>query len=116
MGALSTVILPDPIRTINSATFTGSYQTVGTPTTKTMRIVKFTNLSNVTVTLSWDGVNDHEILPANSFDLFDVAGNRESSDIFEVQIGTQFYAKGSAGTGNFYISCYYGKVANTSYP
>ncbi len=109
MPALSTVILPDPIRSINSASFTGSYQTVGTPLTHGARIIKFTNLSGVTVTLSWDGVNDHEVMPANSFVLIDVSGARENSQFLEVQSGTQFYAKGSAGTGLFYISVYYGR-------
>lgn len=109
MPALSTVILPDPLRSINSASFTGSYQAVGTPLTNGARIIKFNNLSNVTATLSWDGVNDHEILPTNSFVLLDISAARENAQFFEVQSGTQFYVKGSAGTGLFYISVYYGK-------
>lgn len=109
MPALSTVLLPDAIRSIDSATFTGNYQTVGTVLTRGARIIKFTNLSNVTVTLSWDGVNDHEILPTNSFVLIDVSGAKENAQFLEVQMGTQFYAKGSAGTGSFYISVYYGR-------
>ena len=109
MSSLSTVILPDVLRSINSASFTGNYQAVGTPLPQSMRVVKFTNVSSVTVTISWDGVNDHEILPANSFVLIDISGNRENSGTFEVQKGTQFYAKGSAGSGLMYISCYYGK-------
>jgi|SRR5690349_4981725 len=109
MPALSTVLLPDTIRSIDSASFTGNYQTVGTPLSHGARIVKFTNLSNVTATLSWDGVNDNEVLPANSFVLIDVSGARENSQYIEVQVGTQFYAKGSAGTGSFYISVYYGR-------
>lgn len=109
MPALSTVLLPDTIRSIDSSTFTGNYQTVGIPLANGARIVKFTNLSTVTVTLSWDGVHDHEVLPANSFVLIDVSGARENSQYIEVQMGTQFYAKGSAGTGSFFISVYYGR-------
>lgn len=109
MPALSTVLLPDPIRSIDSSGFTGNYQTVGTPLLHGARIAKFTNLSNVTVTLSWDGINDHEVLPANSFVLIDVSGARENAQYIEVQVGTQFYAKGSMGTGSFFISVYYGR-------
>jgi hypothetical protein len=109
MPALSTVLLPDPIRSIDSATFTGSYQTVGIPLSHGARIVKFTNLSTVTVTLSWDGINAHEVLPANSFVLIDVSGAKENAQYIEIQIGTQFYALGSSGTGLFYISVYYGR-------
>lgn len=108
MAALSTVLLPDPIRSIDSATFTGNYQAVGTPLANGGRIVKFTNLANVTATLSWDGVNDVEVLPANSFVLIDVSASRENSQYIEIRKGTQFYVKGSSGSGSFFISVYYG--------
>jgi hypothetical protein len=108
MGALSTKVLPDTIRSIDSATFTGSYQAVGTKLTYPTRIIKFTNNSTVLATLSWDGTNDHEVLPAGSFVLLDVSSDKETAGIFEVGANTQFYVKGSAGTGLFYISTYYG--------
>lgn len=108
MGALSTKILPDTIRSIDSSTFTGSYQAVGTKLTHRTRIVKFTNNSTKDVTLSWDGTTDHEFLPAGSFMLIDVSSDRETSNIFEIGANTQFYVKGSAGAGLFYISTYYG--------
>lgn len=107
-GPLATKILPDAIRSIDSATFTGSYQAVGTKLTNPTRIIKFTNNSTVLVTVSWDGTNDHEILPAGSFVLLDVSSDRETSNIFEIGANTQFYVKGAAGTGLVYISTYYG--------
>jgi hypothetical protein len=109
MSSGSNQIKPDALRSIDSATFTGNYQKVGTALTQAMRVVKFTNVANVGVTLSWDGVVDNEYLPANSFVLIDISGAREVSDIFEVPGGTQFYVKGAAGVGSFYISCYYGR-------
>lgn len=109
MPSLSTVLLPDPLRSINSATFTGSYQALGTPLTNGARIIKFTNASSVAATISWNGVDDHEYLPANSFVLIDVSGARENAQFLEVQSGTQFYIKGSAGSGLFYLSVYYGR-------
>ncbi len=105
---LSSRLYPNGLKSIDSATFTGSYQAVGTALTHSVRIIKFTNNSNVLVTLSWDGVNDHEALPAGSFLLLDVSANREMSQFFEIANGTQFYAKGSAGTGLLYISSYFG--------
>jgi hypothetical protein len=109
MGSLSVVILPDTLRTIDSATFTGNYLPVGSSLTRSMRLVKFLNMSTVSCTISWDGITDHDVVPANSFVLLDVAGNRENAGAFEIQAGTQFYVKGAAGSGKFYISCYYGK-------
>jgi hypothetical protein len=109
MTSLSTVIIPDVLRSINSTTFTGSYQAVGAALGFATRIVKFTNNSTVGVTISWDGINAHEFLPANSFLLLDVTTNHENALTFLIQKGTQFYVSASAGTGLFYISCYYGK-------
>jgi hypothetical protein len=109
MGALSTVLFPDPVRSIDTSTFTGNYQVVGGPLSQGARIIKFTNLSNVQVTLSWDGVHDHEILPANSFVLLDISAAKENTIFVEIQKGIQFYVKGSAGIGNFIISVYYGR-------
>lgn len=105
---LSSRLYPEVLRSINSATFTGSFQAVGTPLTHSIRIIKFTNNSSVLVTVSWDGVNAHEALPAGSFLLIDVAANREMSQSFEIANGTQFYASGTASTGLFYISAYFG--------
>lgn len=104
---LSQNLYPNPLKSINSATFTGSYQALGTSLENSCRIVKFTNTSNVSVTVSWDGVNDHEILPASSFLLLDVSANREKADICEIPKGTQFLVKGSAGVGLVYVSSYF---------
>ncbi len=99
---------PDLLRSFDSATFSGSYQAVGGPLPQNARVVKFTNNSSVGITLSWDGVNDHEFLPPNSGFVIDVTTNRDSvEEICLIVIGTQFYAKGSAGSGLLYISNYY---------
>ena len=100
---------PNTIQSIDSSTFTGSYQKLGTPSVYPIRIIKFTNNSNQLVTLSWNGVNDHEVLPAGSFLLLDVSANNELSYILEIPAQMQFWVKGSAGTGLFYLSSYYAK-------
>ncbi len=109
MPALSTVLLPDVLRSIDTSTFTGSFQAVGNGLAYGARIVKFTNASTVGVTISWDGVNAADYLPPNSFLLLDVTAAKENSLVMEIQIGTQFYAEGSAGVGLLYISVYYGR-------
>lgn len=109
MSSLATVILPGILRSIDSATFTGAYQAVGTAITHPARIIKFTNASTVAVTVSWDGTTDNEYLPVNSFLLLDVCTNHGTSLLFEIQKGTQFYVKGSAGIGSVYISYYHSR-------
>ena len=67
------------------------------------------NDSSVAVTISWDGVNDHDYLPSKGFWLYDASANREVSDILEVPANTQFYVKGSAGTASVYLTILYGR-------
>lgn len=110
MGALSTIILPDVLRSIDATTFNGALQPVGGPLTHSARIIRFLNDTNMGCFLSWDGTTICEYLPPGSFLLLDTAANKENSQVFDIQAGTQFYVNGmAAGTGNFYISNYYGK-------
>ena len=109
MSGLNQRLYPNPLKSIDSASFTGSYQTLGIPLETACRVVKLTNNSTVLVTVSWDGINDHEILPSGSFILIDVSSNRETSNICEISQGTQFLVKGIAGTGSVYLSSYFAR-------
>lgn len=100
-------VLPETLRSRDSATFTGSYQTLGSPLSNTSRIIKVTNDSTVDVTFSWDGTNDHEFIPAGSFILLDFTANRAWDAVLVVAAQTQFYVSGAAGTGSVYLSSYY---------
>lgn len=102
-------LFPIALRSIDSASFTGSYQAVGTALSEPVRIIKMYNDASVPVTISWDGTNDHDFLPSKGFILIDVSTNREVTDILEIEKGILFYVKGSAGTGSFYISAYYAR-------
>ena len=91
-------------RSIDSATFTGSYQALGGPLLHPASLIKLVNNSTVLVDISIDGVNDHDVAPGTSFWLYDVTSDSpfESGSIF-VSKGTQYYVKGSAGTGLVYL-------------
>lgn len=107
MAGLDIRLKAEVLRSINAAAFTGAYQAVGTPLLFASRIIKFTNNSNRDITLSWDGINDNEFIPLGSFVLLDVASDRQFTSELYIPVGTQFYAKGSAGAGLLYISSYY---------
>lgn len=107
MNPLSIRATIDILRSIDSSTFTGSYQALGTPVANSVRIMKFVNNSNQDVTISIDGVNDYEILPATSYFVIDFSANRETGNAWELPSNTQFYVKGTAGTGSVYLSIYY---------
>lgn len=103
MVANSTTITYGTIRSIDSATFTGSYQTVGTPTLQPARIFKIVNNSTMDVTVSLDGTNDNDFLPKGTFVLYDVGTNRGNSAPELCLPPMQIYVKGSAGTGLVYF-------------
>lgn len=108
-GPLSSRILPEVLRTVTGASLLVTYQPIGTPLLHPIRIAKFTNITTEVVFLSWDGINDNEILNIGESFTLQVSTNRESSLPFDIAQGTQFYVRAAAaGTGNLYISCYYG--------
>lgn len=108
MGAQTSRITWETLRTIDSATLTGSYQALGTPLAHSSFICKLVNNSTSLVTISIDGVTDIDVAPASSFWLYDetkqVAGVAFSPALPQ---GTQFYVKGSAGTGSIYLVTQY---------
>lgn len=97
----------ETIRSIDSATFTGSYQALGSPLVYPSYICKLVNDSTALVTISIDGVNDIDIAPANSFWLYDEGKTDPSYKLAAIPAGTQFYVKGSAGTRSVYLVSQY---------
>lgn len=96
----------ETLRSIDSATFTGSYQNVGTPLLHPSYICKLVNNSTVLVTISIDGVNDMDVAPANSFWLYDETKGVQPGAC-ALPAGTQIMVKGSAGTGSVYLVSQY---------
>lgn len=107
--ALSSSLYPDVLRSFASASLTSSYQVLGTTLNYPTKIIRLLNNGTTDVTVSWDGITDHDYLPAGSFLLLDVSTNKETSQVFTISKGTQFLVKGTAGTGNIYLSSYYGR-------
>lgn len=106
-------LLPEPIRTINSASFTGSYMPFldslasPSPLTNPSRVLLFVNNSGVNVTISWDGVNDHVLLLPGAGFALDETANAVANSYLVTSAKTQFYAKGAASTGLVYLSTFY---------
>jgi len=95
------------LRSINSATLTGSKQALSTPLLYPSYICKLVNNSTVLVTISVDGVNDVDVAPANSFWLYDESKVGLAGAFPALPAGTQFYVTGSAGTGLIYLVSQY---------
>lgn len=97
----------ETLRSIDSATLTGSYQAIGTPLVNPSYICKLVNNSTSLVTISVDGVNDVDVAPANSFWLYDEGKVGLSGAFPALPAGTNIFVKGSAGTGSIYLVSQY---------
>lgn len=107
MGSYTNRIAWETLRSINAATLTGSYQTVGTALAHPSYILKMVNDSNVAVTVSIDGTNAIDVLPAGSFWLYDEGKVGINSQFPAMPKGTQIYVSGAAGVGTIYVVSQY---------
>lgn len=97
----------ETLRSIDSATLTGSYQAVGAPLVHPSYICKMVNNSTVLVTVSVDGATDIDVAPGNSFWLYDEGKGSPLGFQPALPQGTQIYVKGSAGVGLIYLVSQY---------
>ncbi len=103
-------VIPEIIRSVDSADFDGTFQTLGTGLNFACPLLKFVNNSNVFVEISWDGVNTHDVIPANSFALYDFSSDSGTTRGLYASQATQFWVNGAAaGTneGLFYLVAFH---------
>jgi len=104
--AYSNRIAWETLRSVNTASApfnTGVYTNLGGPLLFPSYICKLVNNSNVTVTISIDGINDMDIAPANSFWLYDEGKVGRDGAFPALPAGTQIMIKGAAGIGLVYL-------------
>lgn len=92
----------NPLQSIDSATFTGSYQAFAS-FTYPVRLLHIINKSDEDVTISLNGgTNDHIYVPAGSFSLYDLGTNRGNGAPALELAPSALVIKGTAGTGLVY--------------
>jgi len=111
--AVRNTVAAIPLTSIDSSTFTGAYQVINTNgTPNPCFLLRLINNSNKDVTVSYDGTNDHEFVPANSTSQFPFQSNSvPNNNVALFRQGTKVYVKGSAGTGLVYLAGYYQQSA-----
>jgi len=97
----------EPLRSIDSATLTGSFQPVGGPLIHPSFKLKLINNSTVLVTISKDGTTAIDVAPGNSFFLYDEGVLFPNNNPVGLPAGTQIFVSGSAGTGLIYLVTQY---------
>ena len=117
MGAQSTVLKWDTLRSLSSASVSGTYANVGTAFGFPPRLLKIVNDSTQAVTVSLDGANDNDYVPAGGFVLYDCGTNRGNpSPELNAAQGTQVRVKGTAGSGTIYVVVLYAFTPTNTIP
>ena len=101
----------EPIRELAFGSISNAYAGIGTAIENPARLIKIDNLTDVTLFISLNGVDDHFVVPSGGFFLFDVASNATNTQGWFVPEGTRFYAKDlgvAASTGSVYLTVCYG--------
>lgn len=97
------------LTSIASSTVSGTYQAINPlGLTHACFLVRVMNASNQNVTLSYDGSTDNDVVLATS--TLEVPCQTNSVPNNKVALfakGQIIYVKGTAGTGNIYLSGYY---------
>lgn len=98
-----------PLTSIASSTVSGTYQAINANgLSEACFMIRINNDSNKDITVSYDGSTDHEFIIASDFLQVDAQNNaRPNNFIALFPKGMIVYVKGTAGTGNIYLSGYY---------
>jgi hypothetical protein len=112
MSALAIQFWPESLRSLAFGSISGTYAGIGTATLNPCRLYLIQNETDVLLTFSWDGVNDHFVVPSGAGLIVDVTSNRTSTTLsgyLAIPEGTRTYVKGSPTLGSVYLSIFYGK-------
>ena len=93
----------------DSADMLGTYQSLNAPgLSSPCFFIRIVNASNEAITVSYDGVNDHEyILEDSVFELASQTNAQPNAQQALMSAYTQVYVKGTAGMGTVTLSGYY---------
>ncbi len=100
----------EELRSIAFGSISGAYTAIGSALDNPARLIKITNTTDADMLISINGIDDHDIIPAFGFALYDLASNRTNlSGSLDFQIGEIFYVKEvSAPTeGSVYLTVIY---------
>ena len=101
----------EPLRSLAFGSISGVYAGVGLPFANPVRILKVTNLTDVPLLVSYNGVDDHDVVAATGFYLYDFASNQSAAaGLLEQPAGDRIYVKEAVGaptSGSVYVTVVY---------
>ncbi len=109
--AVKNIVLPIPLSSIDSASFSGSYQLLSGAAglTRPCIMIRIVNNSDRDITVSYNGSADHDyIRTLTSRDIQFQTNSQPQNQICSIAQATKIYVKGTAGgTGLVYLSGFY---------
>jgi len=104
--ATKNAVNPLLMKSIDSATMTSSYQAIDSlGIAKACFLLKIVNASSQAVTVSFNGVDDNDFIPANLPAEYPSQTNAQPNSWVALwEKGTKVYVKGTAGTGRVYVT------------
>jgi hypothetical protein len=107
--AVKSIIQAIPLTSLGSGSVSGTYAAInsaGLP--NPCSILRIINNSNKDVTVSFDGINDHEFVPTLTSVHLSLQSNAQPNTLSAViPQGTIVYIKGTTGTGTVYLVGYF---------
>jgi hypothetical protein len=99
----------EPLRSLAFGDVDVSYMGVGSSFDNPIRILHVTNLTDVVLLFSYDGIDDHFRLPRNGFIVLDVTSNKSIDAGCFFAMGDRIYVKqdGVPTEGTVNVTAYY---------
>jgi hypothetical protein len=113
--AVRNAVTPIPLTSISSGSVSGTYAAInaeGLP--NACVIIKIVNNSTEDVTVSFDGINDHDYIPTKTASLYNYqTASQPNNFVCLLPIRTTLWVKGTSGTGSIYLVGFY-SATNTN--
>jgi hypothetical protein len=101
----------DTLRSLGFASIGGGYMGIGTAFAHPVKLLKIINLTDANLIVSYDGVNNQDIVTANGGVIYDISANKaDPAGTFQLSVGDRVYVmeETSAPTlGNVYVVVVY---------
>lgn len=108
-STLAIRMFPEDLRSTAFGGIGVNYTMIGDPFENPIRILKIQNLTDVTLLFSWNGVDDHDVLPSAGFTIFDVTANKtiDQGCFFAQEQGIWVKQSGVPSVGSVYVTAFY---------
>ena len=101
----------EALRSLGFASIGVGYVAVGSAFSNPVRILKVTNFTDANLIISFNGIDDHDVVAANGFYLYDFGTNKSTSGgLLEQPAGERVYVRQedvAPTLGNVYVTLVY---------